>query len=321
MLWIGFSVFVAGMLALDLGVFHRKSHDVSFKEAVMWVCVWGALAIAFNIGVYIWYDHHKALEFLTGYLLEQSLSVDNMFVFLLLFKYFKVPSAYQHKVLFWGIIGALVLRLAFIFAGTALIAKFEWIIYVFGAFLIFSGIKMWGQKDEEIHPEKNPVLKLLGRIMPIAAYYEKDRFFVRRGGYLNATPMFVVLLIVETTDVLFALDSIPAVMAISKDPFIIYTSNVFAILGLRALFFALAGFMTLFHYLHYGLSAILIFIGLKMIGEDFVHIPVWAALSVLAGILALSVAASLIWPAKEEPKGAVLVGIEPEQSPADPEEN
>ncbi len=299
-LWVGFGVFVCSMLALDLGVINRKAHEVKFKEAITWVCIWMSLAFIFNLGILYWSGKKLALEFLTGYLLEQSLSVDNMFVFLLIFEYFRVPSAYQHKVLFWGIIGALVFRLIFIFAGVAIIERAEWMLYVFGAFLVFSGLKMWKKSDEEIDPEKNPVLKVFKRFMPVAADYDKDHFFTVIGGKRAATPMLVVLIVVETTDILFALDSIPAVMAITQNRFIIFTSNVFAILGLRALFFALAGFMKIFHYLHYGLAAILVFIGIKMIIHHYIHIPVPVALGVLAGILTLSVVASIIWPAPEE---------------------
>lgn len=263
-LWIGFNVFVLAMLALDLGVFHRKAHVVKIKEALIWSAVWIALALLFNVGVYYWRGPQTALEFLTGYLLEKSLSVDNVFVFLLIFSYFRVPALCQHKVLFWGILGALIMRTVFIAAGIRLIQQFHWVIYVFGAFLIFTGIKMALQKDKEIYPEKNPVIKLFRRLMPVTQDHdEESRFFVRKAGRLHATPLFVALLVVETTDVIFAVDSIPAILAITRDPFIVYTSNVFAILGLRALYFALAGIMPMFHYLHYGLSAILVFVGVK----------------------------------------------------------
>ncbi len=294
--WILFNLFVLVMLALDLGVFHRKSHEVKIKEALAWSAVWVGLALLFNLLIYFWRGPTIALEFLTGYLLEKSLSVDNVFVFLLIFSYFRVPKPYQHKVLFWGILGALVMRAIFIALGITLIQKFHWIIYIFGGFLIFTGIKMALEKDKEIHPEKNPVLKLFRRVMPVTQEYEDDRFFIRKSGQLFATPMFVVLLIIETTDVIFAVDSIPAILAVTRDPFIVYTSNVFAILGLRALFFAMAGIMKLFHHLHYGLSAILVFVGVKMLLTDIYKIPILIALSVIACIMILSIVASLMWP-------------------------
>ncbi len=309
-LWIGFNVFVLAMLALDLGVFHRKAHVVKIKEALIWSAVWITLALLFNLGIYFWRGEVAALEFLTGYLLEKSLSVDNVFVFLLIFSYFRVPALCQHKVLFWGILGALIMRAIFIAAGITLIQQFHWVIYVFGAFLIFTGIKMALQKDKEIHPEKNPVIKLFRRLMPVTEDYdEESRFFVRKAGRLHATPLFVALLVVETTDVIFAVDSIPAILAITNDPFIVYTSNVFAILGLRALYFALAGIMQLFHYLHYGLSAILVFVGAKMLLADIYKIPIGIALGVVAGILLVSVIASIL-----RPRGNTKVTT-PEESP------
>lgn len=298
-MWIGFNVFVLAMLALDLGVFHRKSHEVKIKEALMWSGVWIALALIFNYGLYLWRGSEVALEFLTGYLIEKSLSVDNIFVFIMIFAYFKVPALYQHKVLFWGILGALVMRAIFIAAGVTLIQQFHWVIYVFGAFLILTGIKMALQKDKEIHPEKNPVLKLFRRMMPVTTQYFGDRFFVKQDRRNYATPLFVVLLLIETTDLIFAVDSIPAILAITTDPFIVYTSNVFAILGLRALYFALAGIMQMFHYLAYGLAAILVFVGAKMMLVDFYKLPIGVALGVVAGILIVSVVASLLRPRKE----------------------
>jgi tellurite resistance protein TerC len=301
--WVIFNAFVLGMLALDLGVFHRKAHVTKLKEALAWSAVWIALALAYNVGIYFWLGHQKALEFLTGYIIEKSLSVDNLFVFLLLFSYFRVPGEHQHEVLFWGIIGALIMRALFIAAGVTLIHRFEWIIYVFGGILVVSGIKMALQKDKEIHPERNPVLRLFRKCFRVTHEYEGRKFFVVREGRRYATPLFVVLLVVETTDVIFAVDSIPAVLAITTDPFIVYTSNVFAILGLRALYFALASVMDLFHYLHYGLSVILVFVGTKMILSAWdIKISTGIALGTVAGILVLSVVASLIWPAK--PKAA-----------------
>jgi tellurite resistance protein TerC len=298
-IWVGFNLFVLAMLALDLGVFHRKPHEVTIKEALVWSGVWVVLALLFNLGLYYWRGPEPALEFLTGYLIEKSLSVDNIFVFLLIFSYFRVPASYQHRVLFWGILGALVMRAAFIALGISLIRRFHWVIYVFGAFLILTGVKMALEKGKEIHPERNPVLRLFRRFVPVTDDYRGSKFFVKQGGRYSATPLFIVLLVVETTDVIFAVDSIPAILAITLDPFIVYTSNVFAILGLRALYFALAGVMRLFHHLHYGLSAILVFVGAKMLLADFYKIPVGVALGVIAGVLIISVIASMAFPRKE----------------------
>jgi tellurite resistance protein TerC len=300
LLWVGFNVFVLIMLALDLGVFHRQAHEVKLKEALGWSAVWIALALVFNVIIYFWRGSEPALAFLAGYLLEKSLSVDNIFVFLMIFSYFGVSAVHQHKVLFWGILGALIMRAIFIAAGVTLLHQFHWVIYIFGALLIVTGVKMGFQKDDqEIHPEKNPVLKLFKRLMPISDHYIGDKFFLIREGRRVATPLFVVLLIVETTDVIFALDSIPAVLGITSDPFIVYTSNVFAILGLRALYFALAGVMQLFHYLHYGLSFILVFIGAKMLLSEIYEMPISVALGVVAVTLIISVIASLIFKPKE----------------------
>ena len=307
-MWVAFNIFVLGMLALDLGVLHRRAHEVSLKEALAWSGVWIALALLFALGVHVWYGSQPALEFLTGYLIEKSLSVDNIFVFVLIFSYFRVPARYQHKVLFWGILGALVLRAIFIFAGIALLQRLHWIIYVFGGLLILTGIKMAMEKDKEIHPDKNPVLRLFRRLVPVTEEYHADRFFVKQVGHYAATPLFVVLLVVETTDVIFAVDSIPAILAITVEPFLVYTSNVFAILGLRALYFALAGVMQLFHYLHYGLSAILVFVGAKMVLADVYKLHVGVALGVIAGILLLSIVASVLRPRR----GDVIA------APADP---
>lgn len=304
-MWIGFNAFVLAMLALDLGVFHRKSHEVKIKEALAWSGVWIALALVFNTMLYFWRGEQAALEFFTGYIIEKSLSVDNIFVFIMIFAYFKVPALYQHKILFWGILGALLMRALFIATGVTLIQKFHWIIYVFGAFLIITGIKMALQKGQEIHPEKNPVLKLFRRFMPVANNYSGDKFFINEGTRRVATPLFVVLLLIETTDVIFAVDSIPAILAITTDPFIVYTSNVFAILGLRALYFALAGVMQMFHYLTYGLAAILVFVGVKMMLVDFYKLPIGIALGVVAGILAISVIASLLHPKADEPESTL----------------
>lgn len=295
-IWIAFNIFVVCMLALDLLVFHRHAHVVKVKEALLFSAFWIALALAFNVVIWWWQGSEVALQFFTGYLIEKSLSIDNLFVFLLIFSYFAVPSIYQHRVLFWGVLGALVMRFVFIVAGAALLARFHWLIYVFGVFLIFTGLRMARKGDEEIHPEKNPVVNFVRRLMPVTPDYQGGRFFIRDMGRLMATPLFIVLVMVETTDVIFALDSIPAIFAITTDPFIVYTSNVFAILGLRSLFFALAGVMVMFHYLKLGLSAVLTFIGAKMVLADFLHIPIGISLLIIAGILIASVVASLIWP-------------------------
>jgi len=306
-LWIGFNLFVFFMLALDLGVFHRHSHVVTTKEAVTWRVVWIALAMVFNTGIYFFWDtlvpnsaytnSEASLAFFTGYLIEKSLSVDNIFVFILIFTFFAVPAAYQHRVLFWGILGALIMRGILIAVGATLLKEFHWIIYIFGAFLIFTGIRMAFHKNEEVHPENNPLVKLLKRIMPVTDNYEGDKFFIRRAGALMATPLFVVLLIVESTDLIFAVDSIPAIFAVTKDPFIVYTSNVFAILGLRALYFLLANVVDKFQYLKFGLSVVLTFVGVKMVIVDFYKIPVGVSLMAIAGILTVSIAASL-WKTK-----------------------
>jgi tellurite resistance protein TerC len=298
--WIGFHLLIFVMLALDLGVFHRKSHTVEIKESLIWSAVWISLALLFNVGIYFLMGKARALEFLTGYLIEKSLSVDNIFVFVLIFGYFQVLQKYQHKILFWGIIGALIMRIALILLGVELMHRFHWVIYIFGAVLIFTGIKMAFQKDKQIHPEKNPVLRLLKRIIPITQVDSGDRFFVKIDGKQVATTLFAVLIIVETTDLVFALDSIPAILAITDNTFIVYTSNVMAILGLRALYFALSGVVRKFHYLHYGLSAILVFVGAKMTLSGIYKIPIELSLIVIALILAVSVAVSILFskPAK-----------------------
>jgi tellurite resistance protein TerC len=303
-LWIGFNVFVLALLAMDLGVFHQKAHRVTIKEATVWSIVWITLSLLFNLGIYFFWDRfvpasdysnsEAALAFLTGYLLEKSLSVDNIFIFVVIFTYFAVPAIYQHRVLFWGILGALIMRGTLIVIGSALLKEFHWIIYVFGAFLIFTGIRMAIERNEEAHPEKNPVVKLLRRIMPVTENYEGDKFFVRRMGKLLATPLFLVLLIVESTDLIFAVDSIPAIFAVTDDPFIVYTSNVFAILGLRSLYFLLAGVVDKFHYLKLGLSAVLVFVGLKMVLTDIYKIPIGLSLLVIASILTISIVASFV---------------------------
>src|SRR5215510_4719491 len=300
LLWGSFGTFVLTMLALDLGVFHRQARVVNVKEALRWSAIWIALALLFNLGVYLWYGTNAALAFLTGYILEESLSVDNLFVFLMILSYFSVPPAYQHKVLFWGILGALIMRGLMIAVGTVLIQMFHWLLYIFGGFLIVTGVKMALQRHGEVHPEQNPVVRLFTRFMPVTTAYHAERFFVRLHGQWFATPLFIVLLMVEMTDIVFALDSIPAVLAVTTDPFIVYTSNVFAILGLRSLFFALSGLMGLFYYLRYGLAVVLAFIGTKMLLAEVWHIPVYMALAVVAGVLLLSVLASLIYPVSVE---------------------
>jgi len=291
------------MLVLDLGVFHRHAHVVSVKEAALWSVVWIGLALLFNTGIYFFWDQlvpgsaysnrEAALAFFTGYLIEKSLSVDNIFVFVLIFTYFAVPAAYQHRVLFWGILGALVMRALLIAVGAALLKEFHWIIYVFGAFLIFTGIKMALHRDEQLHPERNPVVRLFRRLMPVADHYEGEKFFIRRAGRLVATPLLLVLLMVESTDLVFAVDSIPAIFAVTSDPFLVYTSNVFAILGLRSLYFVLAGMVHKFHYLKLGLSVVLTFVGVKMVLIDIFKIPTGVSLGVIASILAIAVIASL----------------------------
>ena len=298
--WTCFIGFVLVMLALDLGVFHRKSHEIKIKEALIWSAVWIGLALAFNYGIYVFLGKEKAIEFLTGYVIEKSLSIDNLFVFIMLFTYFNVNTKYQHKVLFWGILGALVMRAIFIFAGVALINKFHWIIYVFGVVLVFTGIKMLFHKDEKIDPDKNPLVRLFKKFFPVTDQEHGDKFFVKINGRTLATPLFIVLLIVEFTDLIFAVDSIPAILAITNDTFIIFTSNVFAILGLRALYFALAGITKYFYYIKYGLSAILVFVGIKMTIVDFYKIPILYSLFTIATILFISVLVSLAFPKKTD---------------------
>jgi tellurite resistance protein TerC len=299
-LWIGFNTFVLLMLALDLGVFHRKAHEVSLREAAGWSTFWVSLALVFNYGIYHFMGAEAGLAFLTGYLIEKALSVDNIFVFVLIFSYFNVPAKYQHRVLFWGILGALLMRGVMIAAGAALIAQFHWIIYIFGAFLVFTGIRMALQTEHDIDADSNPVIRLVRRLMPVTNVYHGQKFFVQEevGGRVRrvATPLFVVLLLVETTDLIFAVDSIPAIFAITTDTFLVYTSNVFAILGLRALYFLLAGVIHKFHYLKLGLSTVLVFVGAKMLLTDVYKVPIGISLAVIAGVLAIAVVASLLFP-------------------------
>jgi tellurite resistance protein TerC len=316
--WVGFHAVVFFLLALDLGVFHRSAHEVTVREAAIWTVVWISISLLFNLGLYFWLGQESALNFLTGYLIEYSLSVDNIFVFVLLFSFFRVPSAYQHRVLFWGILGALIMRGTMILLGAALLERFEWIIYIFGAFLVFTGLRMFFSKDEEeeVHPEGNLLVRLVRRIIPVTKEMRGPRFFVRDGGKLMATPLLLVLLIVESTDLIFAVDSIPAIFGITKDPFIVYTSNICAILGLRSLYFLLAGVMDKFHYLKTGLAFILTFVGVKMlwpeitylIAREHYEIPNLLSLGVIIATLSVAVIASLIRARRLEEKQPAEVG-------------
>lgn len=299
-LWIGFTAFILAMLAIDLGVFHRQSHAVKMREALIWSAVWISLAFIFNVGVYFWFGPDRALEFLTGYLIEKALSVDNLFVFLVLFSYFAVPAKLQHGVLFWGIVGALIMRAGFIAAGAALIQNFHWMIYIFGAFLVFTGFKLLAAKESEIHPERNIVIRMFRKLAPCVPEYRGTRFIVKEGGKRYATPLLLVLITIEATDIVFAVDSIPAIFAITTDPFIVFTSNIFAILGLRALYFLLAGMLGKFRYLKVGLGLVLAFVGFKMLLADWIHVPIGLSLGTVAGILGISVAASLLFPPVED---------------------
>jgi tellurite resistance protein TerC len=294
--WIVFSLLIFGLLSVDLFGTHRRSHAVGMREALLWSAIWIGLAMLFNAGVWFTRGPRAGLEFLTAYLIEESLSVDNLFVFLLLFAHFRVPREYQHKVLFWGILGALAMRLAFIFAGVSLLTRFEWVLYLFGAILVYSGVRMAFGGGPKVDPEKGLVLRAFRRLVPITDRYEQDHFFVKREGRRFATPLLVVLIAVEVTDVVFAVDSIPAVLGVSRDPFIVYTSNVFAILGLRSLFFALERLLDTFHFLHFGLAFMLVFIGLKMLASPWVHIPIGVTLGVVGVTILISTIASAIWP-------------------------
>ncbi len=292
--WVGFVAFILAMLALDLSVFNRKAHAISLREAAIWSAVWIGLSLLFNAALYFWQGQEVALEFFTAYLIEKSLSVDNIFVFVLIFSAFGVPAAYQHRVLFWGILGALVMRGALIALGTTLISYFHWVLYGFGAFLVFTGIRLAFERERTIHAERNPLVRLARRFLPVTQEYAGSRFFVRQGGQLMATPLVLVLVLIESTDLIFALDSIPAVLAITLDPFIVYTSNVFAILGLRSLYFLLAGSVQRFRYLNVGLAAILALVGVKMLLTDVAHIPIGISLGGIAIILAVAIGASLL---------------------------
>lgn len=302
-MWGGFILFILAMLAIDLGLFHKDDHIVTPKEATGWTITWVTLALIFNAGIWYFMGKETGVEFLTGYLIEYSLSIDNIFVFIMLFSYFQVPPLYRHRVLFWGILGALIMRAILIGVGAALITRFHWVIYIFGAFLVFSGIKMATAKEEAENVEENAVVRLFKRIMPVSDQYHGHFFFAMEAGRRVATPLFIVLLVVETTDVMFALDSIPAIFAVTKNPFIVFTSNVFAILGLRSLYFLLDGVMGLFRFLKIGLAFVLGFIGIKMLISGFYHIETVHSLLVVVGILAASVIASLVIPeTKEEHK-------------------
>ncbi len=298
--WILFHAIVAVMLALDLGVFHRNAHEVKFKEAVIWSVVWIAVALAFNALILLAWGHEPALHFLTAYLVEKSLSADNIFVFAVIFSYFAVPPAYQHRVLFWGIVGAVLMRATFIFAGVQLLKMFHWMIYIFGAFLVYTGIRLARRSEEEVHPERNLVLRLARRFLPVTPAYHGQRFLVREGGRWMATPLLVTLLVVESTDVMFAIDSVPAVLAITPELFIAYTSNIFAILGLRALYFVLVGLIQRLRYLHFGLAVILAYIGVKMLLSDLVKIPPALSLGIVLLVLLISGLASGIAEQREK---------------------
>jgi tellurite resistance protein TerC len=301
LLWVGFLVFVLGMLALDLGVFHKKAHTISLKEAGAWSAVWVSLAALFNIGLYAWFGSERALEFTTGYLLEKALAVDNIFVFVVIFAAFAIPAVDQHRVLFWGVLGALLMRAAFIVLGAALLQRFHFTIYVFGGLLAVTGIKLLLQKEQEIHPERNIAVRLFKKILPVTHELHGHHFTVVKDGKRLATPLLLALVAVEVSDVIFAVDSIPAIFAVTTDPFIVFTSNIFAILGLRSMYFLLAGIITKFHYLKVGLSVVLIFVGAKMLLMDVYKLPIVVSLGAIAGILGASVAASLLWPQEAHP--------------------
>lgn len=323
LVWVSFIAFVVVMLAMDLFVFHRKAHAVKFREALVFSLVWIGLALLFNLGVFFFYGPQPALEFLTGYLIEKALSVDNLFVILVLFSYFSVPAALQHRVLFWGILGALVMRAAFIVLGAALLQRFHWVMLVFGAFLVFTGFKLLFSSTEEVHPEKNLVLRLLRKVLPSVPDYRGPSFAVKENGRWFATPLLTVLLVVEATDIVFAVDSIPAIFAVTTDPFIVFTSNIFAILGLRSLFFVLSGMLSKFHYLKVGLGLVLAFVGTKMLLVDLVKIPIGLSLGVIAALLAGAVVASIVRDRRigtppPGPGGQSAAPVSPVPEPAQP---
>ncbi len=303
LIFAGFGVFVIIMLSLDLGVFHRKAHAVSLKEAATWTALWVTLAMAFALGLYFWLGPRPSMLFLTGYVIEEALSVDNMFVFLVIFSSFGVKREHQHRVLFWGIVGALVMRAVFIGAGVTLLNRFHWVMYIFGAFLVWTGFRLAFRPEMEVNPEANPVLKLARRILPVSHNYDGARFITRWGGRLMVTPLLLVLLIVESTDLVFATDSIPAILAVTTDPFLVYTSNVFAILGLRSLYFLLAGVVDLFRFLKYGLAVVLAFIGAKMLLSNVIEVPITVSMAVVLGVLAITIVASRLIPVRETKTG------------------
>jgi tellurite resistance protein TerC len=292
--WVLFNVMVLAFLALDLGVINRKAHEVTFRDAVFWNVVWTALGLLFGLLVARLYGRNSGVEYLTGYVIERALSIDNIFVFVVVFRYFSVPPQYQHRVLYWGILGALGMRAALIFTGSVIVGMFHWVLYLFGAFLVYTGIMLLVKDEAPPDPERNPAVRLARRLFPVTPEGAGKSFFVRRGGKIHATPLLIVLLVVETTDLVFALDSIPAIFGITRDPFIIYTSNVFAILGLRAMYFLLAALLPRFRYLKHGLSAVLVFIGARMLSDDLLHVPTAAALLAVVAILAIAVAASML---------------------------
>lgn len=298
--WIGFTIFVFAMLALDLGVFNRKEHAITSREALGWTIAWITLALLFGAGVWIWDGHQQGMEFLTGYLIEKSLSIDNLFVFLVTFQFFKVAPEHQHRVLFWGVLGALLMRALFIFLGSALINNFHWIMYVFGAFLVITGFRLAFKKDDDIHPEHNPVLKLFRRIIPAVKDYREGHFFVKENGRWLATPLLFVVIVIEATDVMFAVDSVPAVFAVTTDTFVVYTSNIFAILGLRSLYFLLASYLNRFAYLNYGLAGVLVFVGIKMLIVDWYKVPIPLSLGVITLLIGGAIAVSLLKTGREE---------------------
>lgn len=299
LLWVGFNAFILGAMALDLGVFNRRLHKISMREAAIWSAVWIGLSVAFGFGVLYYSGHQAGIEFFTGYLVEKALSVDNLFLFLVIFRTFSVEDRLQHRILEWGILGALIMRGVMIFAGVELIRQFAWILYVFGAFLIYAGIHMLFVKKENVRPQDNAIFRFANKHLRVSREYANAKFFVRKEGKLYATPLFLVLLVVEITDITLAVDSIPAVFGITQDPFIVYTSNIFAILGLRSLYFLLAGVLNRLRYLTVGLSFVLVFIGVKMVGEPWLHIPDHISLLIVAGILLLALLASLLFPARE----------------------
>jgi tellurite resistance protein TerC len=301
-LWIGFLIFVLIMLFLDLKVFHRKCEKVSVRNALIWSGIWIGMALAFGVGIYLLWGHEAGLQYFTGYVIEKSLSVDNLFVFFTVFSYFCVKEEYQHRVLFWGILGAIVMRAAFIFAGIGLLNALGWVIYIFGAFLIFTGVRMAFKKEEKVEAEHNPVLRLMRKVFPVTKGYHEEKFMVVENGIRKATPLLLVLVLIETTDIIFALDSVPAVLSVTNDPFIVFSSNIFAIMGLRSLYFALCGVLQKLIFLHYGLAAILVFLGVKMLIGHWVEIPILLSLGVIGVILTVSIVASLAWSKRHPPK-------------------